>query len=70
LVDWLFTNEPDCLAVKATPRKTNIASIKMQEHVGGVQIERGGDYPVCIRVSYFPPEEHWLYMVFRGDWEG
>lgn len=69
LVNYLFTNQPDCMAVKADPRRDNIASQKMQEHVGAVRIERGVKYPVGNLDQYFPPEEHYLYMVFRGDWE-
>ena len=65
LVDYLFAHKSKCLAVKADPKKSNIASIKMQEYVGGVIIERGKVYPIKNIEEYFPPEGHWLYMVFK-----
>ncbi len=68
LVDYLFTNRSDCLAVKADPKKSNIASQKMQEHVGAKRIEKGAEYPIKYIENYFPPEENLLYMVFRDDW--
>ncbi|MCF7810603.1 GNAT family N-acetyltransferase [bacterium] len=68
LVDYLFTNQPDCLAVKADPKKSNIASQKMQEFVGAVRLEKGQQYPIRNIEKYFPPEDHYLYLVFRKDW--
>jgi RimJ/RimL family protein N-acetyltransferase len=68
LVEYLFTHTA-CRAVKATPNKENIASQKMQEAVGGRRVGEG--------IFYFPddmrdftcPVPHFVYMVFREDWE-
>ena len=68
LVDYLFANVPECMAIKADPAKTNIGSQKMQEHVGAIRIERGKDYPVPNTDKYIPNERHYLYMVFRETW--
>lgn len=64
LVDYLFTHT-SCQAVQATPNVNNIASIKMQEAVGGVRIGE----------SIFPvppdmqddrtPVHHYIYRVYR-----
>jgi RimJ/RimL family protein N-acetyltransferase len=68
LLHYLF-NQTDCLAVEATPNKANLASIKMQEAVGGVRIGEG--------VFHFPesmtadtvPVPHYIYRVYRDDWQ-
>jgi RimJ/RimL family protein N-acetyltransferase len=68
LVDYLFTHT-DCTAVQGTPNVANIASIKMQEAVGAVRVAE--------RVHEFPEERqegtcavhHYVYRVFRADWE-
>jgi len=68
LVDYLFTNT-DCQAVKATPNKLNIASQKMQEAVGGRKIDEGVfRFPEEMR-SYTIDVPHFVYMVYREDWE-
>jgi RimJ/RimL family protein N-acetyltransferase len=67
LLDYLFTNSP-CVAVEATPNVANIASIKMQEAVGGVRVgedvfpapEAAGDYRT--------PVHHYIYHVTRDEW--
>ncbi|MDP8240463.1 MAG: GNAT family protein [Candidatus Hatepunaea meridiana] len=68
LVNYLFTNRTDCQAVKADPKKSNIASQKMQEYVRATRIENGEEYPIKNVEKYFPPEDHYLYLVFRKDW--
>ncbi len=68
LVNYLFANVPECMAIKADPAKTNIGSQKMQEHVGAIRIEQGKDYPVPNTDNYIPNERHYLYMVFRETW--
>ncbi len=70
LVDYLFTHLPECMAVKADPAKHNIGSQKMQEHVGGVRIEPGKEYPIQNAQQYFPEsDQYFLYMVFRENWQ-
>jgi len=68
LVDFMFSNVPECMAVKADPAKTNIGSQRMQQHVGAVRIEPGVDYPVRNAIEYLPDDQHYLYMVFRDSW--
>ena len=68
LVGWLFENT-DCRAVKGTPGVDNIASIRMQESVGGVRVGKAtyrfpGNMSVPTR-----PVEHYIYLVRRCDWE-
>lgn len=68
LVAYLFTNT-ECRAVRATPHKENIASLKMQEAVGGRRV--GEDvyrFPEAMR-HFTCPVPHDIYMVFREDWE-
>lgn len=69
LLDYLFAHT-DCLAVEATPNKSNEASIAMQEAVGGVRVGEG---------VFEPPESphperssvpHYLYRVYRQNWKG
>jgi len=68
LVDYLFTHT-DCRAVKATPNKGNIASQKMQEAVGGRRVGEGiFEFPED-KKEYTRPVPHYVYMVFREDWE-
>lgn len=58
-----------CTAVQATPNVENIASIRMQEANGAVRIGEG--------VFHFPeglqedtvPVRHYIYRVYREDWE-
>jgi RimJ/RimL family protein N-acetyltransferase len=68
LLDYLFTHT-DCVAVRATPNKNNMASINMQEAVGGKCI--GEDicvFPEKMR-SFTIDVPHYIYMVYREDWE-
>jgi RimJ/RimL family protein N-acetyltransferase len=68
LVDYLFIHT-DCAAVKATPNKSNIASQKMQEAVGGKRVgEEVYRFPEHMR-DYTCDVPHYVYMIFRGDWE-
>jgi len=67
LVDYLFLNS-SCQVVRATPNRENIASIKMQEAVGGVRISEGlYKFPVSMNlntcdVPYFE------YHVYKDKW--
>jgi RimJ/RimL family protein N-acetyltransferase len=67
LVDYLFKHT-SCRIIEATPNIKNIASIKMQEAVGGVRI--GEDtFPVSPdKQAYMVPVHHYIYRVFREDW--
>ena len=68
LVEYLFTHT-DCIGVKATPNKLNIASHKMQEAVGGKKIgEDVYTFPERMR-SFTKDVPHYIYMVYREDWE-
>lgn len=68
LLDYLFTHT-DCQVVQATPNVENIASIRMQEAVGGVRVGE--------KVYEFPPEKRdftcpvhcCIYQVDRAAWE-
>ena len=68
LVDYHFTHS-DCLAVQGGPNRRNLASIKMQEAVGGVRVDEG--------VYEFPADApgetedvpYYIYRVFREAWE-
>jgi [ribosomal protein S5]-alanine N-acetyltransferase len=68
LLDFLFTHT-DCRAVQATPNVANVASIKMQEAVGGVCVAEGVFYPALARQAYASPVHHYLYVVYRADWD-
>ena len=68
LVAHLFTHT-DCTAVGATPNVGNVASIKMQESVGGVRVgEQVYEFPESMR-DYTTPVHHYIYHVYRKDWE-
>lgn len=68
LVDYLF-RYTDCTAVQADPNINNIASIKMQEAVGGVRVGEGvHEFPEKMR-DYTCPVPYHVYHVFRADWE-
>lgn len=68
LLDYLFTNT-DCIAVEASPNVNNLASIRMQESVGG---DRTGEavyrFPEEM-ASYTVPVHHYIYRVSRKTWE-
>ncbi|MBN1657508.1 MAG: GNAT family N-acetyltransferase [Anaerolineae bacterium] len=68
LVSHLFTHTR-CTAVEATPNVDNVASIKMQEAVGGVRTgEQVYEFPESMR-DYTTPVHHYIYRVHREDWE-
>ncbi len=69
LVDTLF-RETDCECVEATPNVANVASIRMQEAVGGVRVgEATGEFPEEMR-AYTVPVHHYVYRVRRSTWAG
>ena len=68
LVAHLFMHTA-CTAVGASPNVDNVASIKMQESVGGVRVgEQVYDFPESMR-DYTTPVHHYIYHVYREDWE-
>ena len=68
LVGYLFSHAP-CVAVGASPNVENIASIKMQEAVGGVRVaEHVYEFPESMR-DYTTPVHHYIYHVYRKTWE-
>jgi ribosomal-protein-alanine N-acetyltransferase len=68
LVAYHFAHT-DCVAVGATPNVQNIASIKMQEAVGGVRAGEGVyEFPDAMR-DFTTPVHHYVYHVNRADWE-
>jgi RimJ/RimL family protein N-acetyltransferase len=67
LVDYLFTNT-ECAAVQGTPNEANVASIKMQEAVGGVRVNEGVyEFPEEMR-KFTSPVHFYTYRVFRENW--
>ncbi len=67
LVDYLFQFS-DCIIVEATPNITNIASIKMQEAVGGVRV---GERTFLVSEEmrdYARPVDSYVYHVYRETW--
>ncbi len=68
LLNHLFANT-DCIAIEATPNVNNLASIKMQEAVGGIRVgENTHLFPESMR-SYTAPVHHYIYRVSRTDWQ-
>lgn len=68
LVEYLFAHT-DCQAVEATPNVNNLASIKMQEAVGGVRLsENVHHFPESMR-DYTTPVHYYVYRVYRDAWE-
>jgi RimJ/RimL family protein N-acetyltransferase len=68
LLAHLFAHT-DCVAVHATPNVENVASIKMQESVGGVRIGGGmHEFPESMR-EYTAPVHYYVYEVSRENWE-
>lgn len=58
-----------CVAVQASPNVDNVASIKMQEAVGGVRVSEGVyEFPESMR-AFTTPVHHYIYRVYREDWE-
>jgi len=67
LVDYLFTYTT-CTVVEATPNVENIASIKMQEAVGGIRVGEA-TFPVSeSKRGYATPVHHYIYRVYRENW--
>ncbi|MFC1521169.1 GNAT family N-acetyltransferase [Elusimicrobiota bacterium] len=68
LICYLFKNT-DCSAVQATPNKGNIASVKMQEAVGGKRVGEGVWCPAHKSTIGDAVEvPHYIYRVFKEDW--
>ncbi|MCP4713459.1 MAG: GNAT family N-acetyltransferase [Planctomycetes bacterium] len=64
LLDYLFSNT-DCEAVEASPNVNNIASIKMQEAVGGVRVDESVyEFPEDMR-DFTTPVHSYIYRVYR-----
>lgn len=69
LVEYLFTHT-DCRAVQATPNVNNVASIRMQEAVGGVRVgETFFEFPDAMGDKTVPVRAY-IYHVRREDWQG
>ena len=67
LVEYLFNNT-ECIGVKATPNKNNIASQKLQESIGAKRISEGKFvFPQNMK-SYTIDVEYYEYIVFKDDW--
>jgi ribosomal-protein-alanine N-acetyltransferase len=68
LVGYLFSHT-NCDSVQATPNVGNIASIKMQEAVGAVRVDEDVyHFPESMR-DFTTPVHHYVYRVYRVDWE-
>lgn len=68
LVDALFTHTA-CRAVAGSPNVANLASIQMQEAVGGIKVGEGVHHftkPMDVETTSV---HYWLYHVRRVDWE-
>ena len=67
LLNFIFTHT-DCIKVQATPNISNMASIKMQESVGGVKVgESVYEFPESM-AEYTVPVKHYIYEVTREAW--
>ena len=67
LVDYLFSHT-DCHGIRATPNQRNLASIKMQEAVGGKRIKEGCyRFPADMK-DYTIDVPYFEYIVYRQDW--
>lgn len=67
LLAYLFTHT-ECLAVQATPNVDNLASIRMQEAVGGRRVgESTHGFPPEMQ-SFTSPVHCYVYQVRRDDW--
>jgi RimJ/RimL family protein N-acetyltransferase len=68
LLAYLFAHT-DCVAVQGTPNVNNVASIKMQEAVGGVRVgEAVYEFPESMR-DFTAPVHHYIYLVYRSNWQ-
>ncbi len=69
LVEYLFAHTA-CIAVDASPNVENIASIKMQEAVGGIRVSEGVyEFPEGMR-EFTKPVHYYLYRVYRNKPQG
>jgi RimJ/RimL family protein N-acetyltransferase len=68
VLNHLFSNT-DCIAVKAAPNANNIASIRMQEAVGGIRISEPTDHFPESMQNDTTPIHHYIYRVSETDWE-
>jgi RimJ/RimL family protein N-acetyltransferase len=68
LLKHLFANT-DCTAIEATPNVNNLASIKMQEAVGGIRIGETTHYFPESMQSFTTPVHHYIYRISRIDWK-
>lgn len=67
LLEYLFTHT-SCTSVEATPNVENIASIRMQEAVGGVRVGEAV-FPVPESMQdHMIPVNYYIYRVFREKW--
>jgi [ribosomal protein S5]-alanine N-acetyltransferase len=67
LLDYIFAHT-DSVAVEATPNVSNVASIRMQEAVGGIRVgESLYHFPESMR-AYTTPVHYYIYRVSRTDW--
>jgi len=68
LLKWIFTHT-DAKGVSATPNVKNIASIEMQESVGGKRVKKlHYKFPPNMRL-FTVPVDSYLYIVYREDWK-
>lgn len=68
LLDCLFSYT-SCESVQATPNVDNMASIKLQEAVGGIRIgEATYTFPDSMK-EFTRPVHHYIYRVYRRNWE-
>lgn len=68
LVDYLF-DHTDCEVIEGTPNVNNVASIKMQEAVGGRRVGEATFYFPPSKSEYTEPVQHHIYYVYRSVWE-
>lgn len=67
LLSYIF-HHTDSQAVEGTPNIQNLASIKMQEAVGGERVgEEVYQFPETMS-EYTCPVRHYIYLVFREQW--
>jgi RimJ/RimL family protein N-acetyltransferase len=68
LLTHLFAHT-ECSCVEAGPNVNNVASVKMQEAVGGIRVgEAVYEFPESMR-DYTTSVHHYVYRVYRSHWE-
>jgi RimJ/RimL family protein N-acetyltransferase len=68
LLAYLFAHT-ECSCVEATPNVNNVASVKMQEAVGGIRVgEAVYEFPEAMR-DFTTSVHHYVYRVYRSHWE-